>query len=147
MLLFHAGVRHAGPNARKRYRCKRVDALFPWNMTSVRARLDQRDSAFETLPNASTRLMLGGLTGRLRTIEGMPIRNLSPQTQRASGRSRPSPGCGEKPETTPPGDANEPDRSRARAEVRARAQLHHEGGLASHSGRRAAGRHTHAALM
>jgi hypothetical protein len=32
----------------------------PWNMPSVRARLDQRDSAFETLPNASTRLMMVG---------------------------------------------------------------------------------------
>jgi transposase len=39
---------------------KRVDALLPWNMPSVRARLDQRDSAFETLPNASTRLMMAG---------------------------------------------------------------------------------------
>jgi hypothetical protein len=37
---------------------KRVDELLPWNMSSVRARLDQRDSAFETLPNASTRLMM-----------------------------------------------------------------------------------------
>jgi hypothetical protein len=39
---------------------KRVDELLPWNVTSVRARLDQRDSAFETMPNASTRLMLAG---------------------------------------------------------------------------------------
>ena len=39
---------------------KRVDELLPWNMPSVRARLDQRDSAFETLPNASTRLMMAG---------------------------------------------------------------------------------------
>jgi hypothetical protein len=34
--------------------------LLPWNMSTVRARLDQRDSAFETLPNASTRLMTAG---------------------------------------------------------------------------------------
>jgi hypothetical protein len=39
---------------------KRVDELLPWNMTNVRARLDQRDAAFETLPNASTRLMMAG---------------------------------------------------------------------------------------
>ena len=37
---------------------KRVDALLPWNMGSVRARLDQRDSAFKTPPNSSTRLMM-----------------------------------------------------------------------------------------
>jgi transposase len=39
---------------------KRVDELLPWNMSSVRARLDQRDSAFDTLSNASTRLMMAG---------------------------------------------------------------------------------------
>ena len=37
---------------------KRVDELLPWKMTGVRARLDQCDSAFETLPNASTRHLL-----------------------------------------------------------------------------------------
>ena len=39
---------------------KRVDELLPWNMSSIRARLVQRDSAFETLPNASTRLLMAG---------------------------------------------------------------------------------------
>jgi hypothetical protein len=39
---------------------KRVDELLPWNMARVRTRLDQRNSAFETMPNASTRLMLAG---------------------------------------------------------------------------------------
>ena len=39
---------------------KQVDELLPWNMHSVRARLDQRGSAFETLPNASTRLVMAG---------------------------------------------------------------------------------------
>jgi hypothetical protein len=39
---------------------RRIDALLPWNMSSVRARLDQRDSALETLPNAATRLMMAG---------------------------------------------------------------------------------------
>jgi hypothetical protein len=42
------------------YPAKRVDALLPWNMPSVRARLDQCDSAFETLPNASARSMMAG---------------------------------------------------------------------------------------
>jgi transposase len=39
---------------------RRIDALLPWNMPSVRARLNQRDSAFETRPNASTRFMMAG---------------------------------------------------------------------------------------
>jgi hypothetical protein len=39
---------------------KQVDEALPWNMSSVRARLDQRDEVFETLPNASTRLMMAG---------------------------------------------------------------------------------------
>jgi hypothetical protein len=39
---------------------KRIDELLPWNMASVRSRLDQHDSAFDTLPNASIQLMLAG---------------------------------------------------------------------------------------
>jgi transposase len=39
---------------------KRVDELLPWNMDSVRARRDQRDAFFETLPSASNRLMMAG---------------------------------------------------------------------------------------
>jgi len=39
---------------------KRVDELLPWNLSSVRARLDQSGSAFETLPNPSARLMMAG---------------------------------------------------------------------------------------
>jgi transposase len=39
---------------------KRVDDLLPWKMSSVRARRDQRDKFFETLPSASTRLMMAG---------------------------------------------------------------------------------------
>lgn len=39
---------------------RRIETLLLWNMSSVRARLYQCDSAFETLPNASTRLMMAG---------------------------------------------------------------------------------------
>jgi transposase len=42
------------------YPVKRVDELLPWNMNGVRTRLDQRDAAFQTLPAASTRLLLCG---------------------------------------------------------------------------------------
>jgi hypothetical protein len=36
--------------------------LLPWNMSSIRARLDQRDAAFATLPAASTPLPMCGWT-------------------------------------------------------------------------------------
>jgi transposase len=37
---------------------KRVDELLPWNLNGIRPKLDQRDTAFATLPAASTRLLL-----------------------------------------------------------------------------------------
>jgi hypothetical protein len=39
---------------------KRVEELLPWKMSSVRARLDQHDDVFETLPNPVTRLLMAG---------------------------------------------------------------------------------------
>jgi hypothetical protein len=38
---------------------KRIDELLPWNMR-VRPRRDQRDPAFDTLPNTASRLLLTG---------------------------------------------------------------------------------------